>query len=160
MSSCITAFICGVGRKSMHVMDALLTELFVVVGPGLFGPCSNWSSRIYSSFHWFLGFSLFKTVRRSIKSKKLAPFFFSSTLPSRRPYAHHAHTQLTLAQQEQIDNCPTNSITMIPFIPTLALAFVSFIASAFVILRIVIPILPPHPLSRRVPPVRCVPQGI
>ncbi|KIJ69756.1 hypothetical protein HYDPIDRAFT_78117 [Hydnomerulius pinastri MD-312] len=41
---------------------------------------------------------------------------------------------------------------MIPFIPSLALAFVSFIASAFVILRIVIPILPPHPLSRRVPP--------
>ncbi|KAH7887332.1 hypothetical protein F5I97DRAFT_1805406 [Phlebopus sp. FC_14] len=41
---------------------------------------------------------------------------------------------------------------MIPFITTLALAFVSFAASAFVILRIVIPILPPHPLSRRVPP--------
>ncbi|KAG6331516.1 hypothetical protein ID866_7573 [Astraeus odoratus] len=41
---------------------------------------------------------------------------------------------------------------MIPFIPTLALAFFSFIASAFVILRIVIPILPPHPLSRRVRP--------
>ncbi|KIK92545.1 hypothetical protein PAXRUDRAFT_829852 [Paxillus rubicundulus Ve08.2h10] len=41
---------------------------------------------------------------------------------------------------------------MIPFIPTLALCFVSFIASAFVILRIVIPILPPHPLSRRVAP--------
>ncbi|KAL4076429.1 hypothetical protein V8B97DRAFT_1921875 [Scleroderma yunnanense] len=41
---------------------------------------------------------------------------------------------------------------MIPFIPTLALAFVSFISSAFVILRIAIPILPPHPLSRRVPP--------
>ncbi|KAF9226909.1 hypothetical protein BS17DRAFT_776320 [Gyrodon lividus] len=41
---------------------------------------------------------------------------------------------------------------MIPFIPTLALCFLSFIASAFVILRIVIPILPPHPLSRRVAP--------
>ncbi|KAG2145792.1 hypothetical protein DEU56DRAFT_883282 [Suillus clintonianus] len=41
---------------------------------------------------------------------------------------------------------------MIPFIPTLILAFVSFISSAFVILRIVIPILPPHPLSRRVSP--------
>ncbi|KAG0702444.1 hypothetical protein DFH29DRAFT_921588 [Suillus ampliporus] len=41
---------------------------------------------------------------------------------------------------------------MIPFIPTLILAFISFISSAFVILRIVIPILPPHPLSRRVPP--------
>ncbi|KAH7922976.1 hypothetical protein BV22DRAFT_1197017 [Leucogyrophana mollusca] len=41
---------------------------------------------------------------------------------------------------------------MIPLIPTLALAFISFICSAFVILRIVIPILPPHPLSRRVPP--------
>ncbi|KAF8214014.1 hypothetical protein K438DRAFT_2009124 [Mycena galopus ATCC 62051] len=36
--------------------------------------------------------------------------------------------------------------------PTLALAFLSFISSAFVILRIVIPILPPHPLSRRVSP--------
>lgn len=43
---------------------------------------------------------------------------------------------------------------MLPLIPTLALSFLSFIASAFVILRIVIPILPPHPLSRRVPPVR------
>ncbi|PBL02998.1 hypothetical protein ARMGADRAFT_1050470 [Armillaria gallica] len=41
---------------------------------------------------------------------------------------------------------------MIPLIPTLALAFFSFICSAFIILRIVIPILPPHPLSRRVPP--------
>ncbi|KAI5999860.1 hypothetical protein F5J12DRAFT_270440 [Pisolithus orientalis] len=41
---------------------------------------------------------------------------------------------------------------MIPFIPTVALAFVSFITSAFVVLRIVIPILPPHPLSRRVRP--------
>ncbi|KAF8969332.1 hypothetical protein BDZ97DRAFT_1653772 [Flammula alnicola] len=41
---------------------------------------------------------------------------------------------------------------MVPLIPALALAFVSFIASAFVILRIVIPILPPHPLSKRVSP--------
>ncbi|KAI6032195.1 hypothetical protein BKA83DRAFT_4210637 [Pisolithus microcarpus] len=41
---------------------------------------------------------------------------------------------------------------MIPFVPTVALAFVSFISSAFVVLRIVIPILPPHPLSRRVRP--------
>ncbi|KAI0331260.1 hypothetical protein GY45DRAFT_642787 [Cubamyces sp. BRFM 1775] len=41
---------------------------------------------------------------------------------------------------------------MIPLIPTLALAFVSFVSSAFVILRILIPILPPHPLSRRVAP--------
>ena len=32
---------------------------------------------------------------------------------------------------------------MIPLIPTLAFAFVSFICSAFVILRTVIPILPP-----------------
>ncbi|TBU47242.1 hypothetical protein BD309DRAFT_1016512 [Dichomitus squalens] len=41
---------------------------------------------------------------------------------------------------------------MFPLIPTLALAFVSFFSSAFVILRILIPILPPHPLSRRVRP--------
>ncbi|KAI0638426.1 hypothetical protein C8Q77DRAFT_1215235 [Trametes polyzona] len=41
---------------------------------------------------------------------------------------------------------------MIPLIPALALAFVSFASSAFVILRILIPILPPHPLSRRVAP--------
>lgn len=44
---------------------------------------------------------------------------------------------------------------MIPLVPTLALSFLSFTCSAFVILRIVIPILPPHPLSRRVAPVRC-----
>ncbi|KAH9938012.1 uncharacterized protein B0H18DRAFT_503 [Fomitopsis serialis] len=41
---------------------------------------------------------------------------------------------------------------MIPLIPALVLAFLSFLSSAFVILRIVIPILPPHPLSRRVRP--------
>ncbi|TFY64480.1 hypothetical protein EVJ58_g2587 [Rhodofomes roseus] len=41
---------------------------------------------------------------------------------------------------------------MIPLIPALALAFLSFLSSAFVILRIIIPILPPHPLSRRVRP--------
>ncbi|KAA1473418.1 hypothetical protein DENSPDRAFT_859887 [Dentipellis sp. KUC8613] len=41
---------------------------------------------------------------------------------------------------------------MLSLILTLALAFVSFICSAFVILRIIIPVLPPHPLSRRVPP--------
>ncbi|KIP02106.1 hypothetical protein PHLGIDRAFT_310310 [Phlebiopsis gigantea 11061_1 CR5-6] len=41
---------------------------------------------------------------------------------------------------------------MLSLVPALALAIVSFISSAFVILRIVIPSLPPHPLSRRVPP--------
>ncbi|KAJ7724872.1 hypothetical protein B0H16DRAFT_1384673 [Mycena metata] len=41
---------------------------------------------------------------------------------------------------------------MIPLVPALALAFLSFFSSAFVILRIVLPILPPHPLSRRVAP--------
>ncbi|KAI1796144.1 hypothetical protein LXA43DRAFT_654974 [Ganoderma leucocontextum] len=41
---------------------------------------------------------------------------------------------------------------MFPLVPALVLAFVSFICSAFVILRILIPILPPHPLSRRVRP--------
>ncbi|KAJ7126406.1 hypothetical protein C8R43DRAFT_931944, partial [Mycena crocata] len=41
---------------------------------------------------------------------------------------------------------------MIPLIPALALAFLSFFSSVFVILRIVLPILPPHPLSRRVAP--------
>ncbi|KAJ7639318.1 hypothetical protein FB45DRAFT_828169 [Roridomyces roridus] len=41
---------------------------------------------------------------------------------------------------------------MIPLLPALALAFLSFFSSVFVILRIVVPILPPHPLSRRVSP--------
>ncbi|KIY52333.1 hypothetical protein FISHEDRAFT_35514 [Fistulina hepatica ATCC 64428] len=41
---------------------------------------------------------------------------------------------------------------MFPFVVSLALAFFSFICSAFVILRILIPILPPHPFSRRVAP--------
>ncbi|KAG6854359.1 hypothetical protein C0991_007864 [Blastosporella zonata] len=41
---------------------------------------------------------------------------------------------------------------MIPLVPALALAFFSFLCSAFVILRIVIPILPPSPLSKRVSP--------
>ncbi|KAJ6616283.1 hypothetical protein B0H10DRAFT_2164740 [Mycena sp. CBHHK59/15] len=34
---------------------------------------------------------------------------------------------------------------MIPLIPALALAFLSFFSSVFVILRIIVPILPPHP---------------
>ncbi|KZT24588.1 hypothetical protein NEOLEDRAFT_1116320 [Neolentinus lepideus HHB14362 ss-1] len=41
---------------------------------------------------------------------------------------------------------------MIPLVPTLALAFVSFVSSVFVILRVIVPILPPGPFSRRVPP--------
>lgn len=36
---------------------------------------------------------------------------------------------------------------------TLTLALLSFISSAFVIVRIVLPILPPNPFSRTVPPV-------
>lgn len=40
-----------------------------------------------------------------------------------------------------------------PTVAALTLAFLSFFASAFVILRIIIPILPPHPLSKRVAPV-------
>jgi hypothetical protein len=45
---------------------------------------------------------------------------------------------------------------IIPLIPALSLALFSFICSAFVILRIIIPILPPNPLSRRVPPVSII----
>ncbi|KAF9057888.1 hypothetical protein BJ165DRAFT_86881 [Panaeolus papilionaceus] len=41
---------------------------------------------------------------------------------------------------------------MIPVVPALVLAIISFLASAFVVLRIIIPILPPHPLSKRVSP--------
>ena len=47
---------------------------------------------------------------------------------------------------------------MIPIVLTLALALLSFLSSAFIILRIVVPILPPNPLSRRVPPV--CPHGL
>ncbi|KAF7294363.1 hypothetical protein HMN09_01165600 [Mycena chlorophos] len=41
---------------------------------------------------------------------------------------------------------------MIPLVPTLALGLLSFFSSVFVILRLVLPILPPSPLSRRVAP--------
>ncbi|PPQ74364.1 hypothetical protein CVT24_000658 [Panaeolus cyanescens] len=41
---------------------------------------------------------------------------------------------------------------MIPVVPALVLAIVSFLSSAFIVLRIIIPILPPHPLSKRVSP--------
>ncbi|EGO02088.1 hypothetical protein SERLA73DRAFT_71232 [Serpula lacrymans var. lacrymans S7.3] len=58
----------------------------------------------------------------------------------------------TPARRSLIKKSSTKFATMIPFIPTVALAFVSFISSAFIVLRIVIPILPPHPLSRRVSP--------
>lgn len=52
------------------------------------------------------------------------------------------------------------SSNMIPLAPTIALAFLSFTCSVFVILRTVLPILPPHPLSRRVAPVRRSPQSL
>ena len=54
------------------------------------------------------------------------------------------------------DDIPYALLEMIPLVPTLALAFLSFTCSVFIILRIVIPILPPHPLSRRVAPVRSI----
>ncbi|KAL1721722.1 hypothetical protein EV715DRAFT_248647 [Schizophyllum commune] len=41
---------------------------------------------------------------------------------------------------------------MFPLVLTLVLALFSFLASAFVILRIVLPVLPPSPFSRRVAP--------
>lgn len=40
-----------------------------------------------------------------------------------------------------------------PAVAALTLAFLSFFSSGFIILRIIIPILPPHPLSKRVAPV-------
>jgi hypothetical protein len=72
-----------------------------------------------------------------------------------RPYAFtHDASTLSTPVRNISTLFPTNwTYTMIPLIPTLALAFLSFVSSAFVILRIVIPILPPHPLSRRVSPV-------
>lgn len=71
------------------------------------------------------------------------------------------HTTLPQDPQDSKDSRPQESTpNMIPLIPTLALAFVSFICSAFVILRILIPILPPHPLSRRVRPVSSQSQPI
>jgi hypothetical protein len=42
---------------------------------------------------------------------------------------------------------------MFPLVSALALALLSFLASVFVILRVIIPVLPPHPLSKRVSPV-------
>lgn len=39
----------------------------------------------------------------------------------------------------------------LPLTPVLALAILSFIASSYVIISTVLPILPPHPLSRRLP---------
>ncbi|KAG5731046.1 hypothetical protein E4T56_gene2746 [Termitomyces sp. T112] len=41
---------------------------------------------------------------------------------------------------------------MISLVPAILLAFFSFLCSVFVILHIVIPILPPSPLSKRVSP--------
>ena len=41
----------------------------------------------------------------------------------------------------------------IPLIPTLVLALVSIVCSFYGILRIILPVLPPHPFSRRVSPV-------
>lgn len=80
-------------------------------------------------------------------------------IPARRlhegptpPRPTQRHSLKTRKTQESTTPA-RNHANMIPLIPTLALAFVSFICSAFVILRILIPILPPHPLSRRVPPV-------
>ncbi|THH19910.1 hypothetical protein EW146_g1341 [Bondarzewia mesenterica] len=59
----------------------------------------------------------------------------------------HASTHNTLSSR-----IATILSNMIPLIPTLALAVFSLICSSFVILRIIIPILPPHPWSKRVRP--------
>lgn len=67
---------------------------------------------------------------------------------SRRPYAHYAQRK-----RRSLKTLGRSTNSMIPLIPALVLAFLSFLCSAFVILRIIIPILPPHPLSRRVRPV-------
>lgn len=68
----------------------------------------------------------------------------------------HIHNLRPLGKKILILSNELNYIAMmIQFISVLALAFVSFIASAFVILRIVMPILP-YPLSRQVPPVHCI----
>lgn len=48
---------------------------------------------------------------------------------------------------------PLQDLKMIPLAVTVALGLVSFSASMFVLFRLLLPILPPHPLSRRVPPV-------
>ncbi|KZW04382.1 hypothetical protein EXIGLDRAFT_24303 [Exidia glandulosa HHB12029] len=41
---------------------------------------------------------------------------------------------------------------MIPLVVAVACGLVSFICSMFVLFRLLLPVLPPHPLSRRVPP--------
>lgn len=45
---------------------------------------------------------------------------------------------------------------MLPLALTLVLVLISFLCSAFVILRIIIPTLPSHPLGRHSPSVRCL----
>ena len=70
-----------------------------------------------------------------------------------RQHAQRTRHSLKTRKTQGSSTSSRTHANMIPLIPTLALAFVSFICSAFVILRILIPILPPHPLSRRVRPV-------
>lgn len=66
-----------------------------------------------------------------------------------RSYAHRRPHANTLPQEQ--------ANVMFPLVPTLVLALVSFVSSVFVVLRILLPILPPHPLSRRVRPVSIPP---
>ena len=56
--------------------------------------------------------------------------------------ALHVHVAYaTISTQEYLTNLPR--LIMIPLLPTFALALVSFVSSAFVILRVIIPALPP-----------------
>jgi len=64
----------------------------------------------------------------------------------RRSFAHQGFTNPP--PTETTHDIPHAPSKMIPLVPTLVLAFLSFTCSVFVILRIVIPILPSHPLSR------------
>ncbi|KAG5220295.1 hypothetical protein IMY05_C4627000300 [Salix suchowensis] len=92
---------------------------------------------------------------RTTRSRKGSQRTQAALSPTKalRPYAlSYAINVPSRIIESQVLNISTNLKENDSLIPTLVLAFVSFACSAFVILRIVIPILPPHPLSKRVAP--------
>ena len=114
-----------------------------------------WPNRVQISLHFDLVPFIYWFLLSFFQQQFSAGFGVSTLNEGPTPLRAHATHALS-----RFNDLEPN--IMIPLIPVLVLSFLSFASSAFVILRIIIPILPPHPLSRRVSPVRfpkwyCVP---
>lgn len=103
-------------------------DVNVSVGPYILGPVTLVQRDLEDSLSCF-------------RSPRLHPTVINVSPEGLEPFTRYALDALSPRSLKT----PNESHTMIPLLPALALAFLSFFSSVFVILRIVIPILPPHP---------------